>query len=417
MNPFLILNKHYFISAFVLLLLLSCPVRATDLGNPFDNIGVNVHFTEPRSGELEMISQAGFHLVRMDFSWASTEKTEGNYDFSKYDLFLADLDTFHIHALLILDYANPLYDKGLATCSDAGRMAFTKWAVAAVSHFKKRGVIWEIWNEPNGDWFWKPKANSENYAKLALAVSKALRTTAPDETIVGPALSGSDTNFLEATGKAGVFCYWNGVTIHPYTHEAPETFLAAYEKIRELIKHYPDAKPGLDVMAGELGYATTWVDEKTQGEYLAREFLLDVMAHVPLTVWYDWRDDGIDPKDQEANFGIVHNMYHSQSEQVYEPKPAYNAAATFFHQLHNAHFTERLSLEQSTDYALSFTNTKSKVFVAWTTTKTPHEVSIPAPDGIYTITSFDGKKQITGQASHGKLIVLLDGGPCYASLR
>ena len=37
-----------------------------------EGFGVNIHFTDPRSGEMEMLVRAGFRWVRMDFNWAAT---------------------------------------------------------------------------------------------------------------------------------------------------------------------------------------------------------------------------------------------------------------------------------------------------------------------------------------------------------
>src|SRR5580700_3621103 len=65
-------------------------------------LGVNIHFTSPLAGEMEMLAQAGFRWVRMDFDWASTEPEPGRYDFSAYDGLLSNLDPYGIRALLIL---------------------------------------------------------------------------------------------------------------------------------------------------------------------------------------------------------------------------------------------------------------------------------------------------------------------------
>src|SRR4029079_12333674 len=100
-------------------------------------------------GELEMLAAAGFRFVRMDFTWAGTEPAPGRYNFSAYERLLAALDRHHIRAVLILDYSNRLYDDDLAPHTAEGRAAFARWAAAAASHFKGRGVVWEIWNEPN----------------------------------------------------------------------------------------------------------------------------------------------------------------------------------------------------------------------------------------------------------------------------
>ena len=45
---------------------------------PF-GLGVNIHFTSPRPGEMEMLAAGGFTFVRMDFDWAAIEKHRGKY--------------------------------------------------------------------------------------------------------------------------------------------------------------------------------------------------------------------------------------------------------------------------------------------------------------------------------------------------
>jgi hypothetical protein len=411
-------RTRFFIFFFLAVLLSRVTVRGADwpdASDPRAGMGVNIHFTDARPGELEMLSQAGFRWVRMDLTWAKTEKTAGAYDFSAFERLLASLDKFHIRALLILDYTNPLYDDNRPSDTDEGRAAFARWAVAAVTHFKGRGVIWEIWNEPNGGWFWKPKANADDYAKLAVVVGKAIHDAAPDEVVVGPALSGTDLGFVEVAAKAGALAYWSGVTIHPYLRGGPETYGPAYEQTRDLIKTYAAPGQRIDVMCGESGYSTAWpgIDDVTQGRYFARLMLFDVASGVPLTIWYDWHDDGGDPHDQESNFGIVHFDYHAGAAQVYDPKPAYNAAVTFSHELAGFRFKERLKTASPDDFVLSFTRDTSDCLVAWTTVPAAHEVKIPAPDGVYSVTGFDGTTQADVAASGGSITLEIDGGPRY----
>jgi len=388
-----------------------------DPADPLAGMGVNIHFTDAEPGALEMLSQAGFRWVRMDLFWAGTEKARGVYDFSAYDRLLASLDKFHIRAVLILDYTNPLYDDNKPTCSDEGRAAFARWAAAAVTHFKGRGVIWEIWNEPNGGWFWKPKANADDYAKLALVVGRAIKQAAPDEIVVGPALAGAKLDFVEVSAKAGAMAYWSGLTIHPYCRTGPETYGPAYDQTRQFIKKYAAPGQSIDVMCGESGYTTAWkgIDDATHGRYLARLMLFDTASGVPLTIWYDWHDDGKDPHDKESNFGIVHFEYHPGAAQVYDPKPAYNAARTYARELAGLRFKERVKTTSADDYALSFTSDTASCVVAWTAAPAAHKVQIPAQDGVYSVTGYDGAKLADVSASGGVVTLELDGGPKYLS--
>ena len=79
------------------------------------------------------------------------------------------------------------------------------------------------------------------------------------------------------------------------------------------------------------GYSSAWknFDEEKQGKYLPRELLANIANEVALSIWYDWHDDGTDPKEPEHHFGIVHHEYHAGRDPVYDPKPAYLAMKAF----------------------------------------------------------------------------------------
>ena len=274
-------------------------------------------------------------------------------------------------------------------------------------------MVWEIWNEPNGGWFWKPQPNPDDYAQLALAVNRAVHSAAPEELVVGPALSGTNLAFVEVAARAGVLKDWAGITIHPYLRGGPEHYVPAYGQTRGLIEQYAGGRP-VQVLCGESGYSSAWeaVDEATQGQYLARLFLLDVMAGVPLTIWYDWHDDGADPKDPEHHFGMVQNEYFEKRDTIYDPKPAYHAAQTYARELAGFRFHERKILASGDDFVLSFTGRQSECLVAWTAGG-PHEVTIPAASGIYAVTAFDGTSAAGVRADGDGLKLTLDGGPKY----
>ncbi len=390
-----------------------------DASDPVAGMGVNIHFTDAQPGEWEMLMRGGFRWVRMDLTWAKTEKTPGVYDFSAYDRLFAELDKYHVRGLMILDYGNPLYDKGQPPHTDESRAAFAKWATAAVLHFKNQGVLWEIWNEPNGDWFWSPHVNPEDYAKLALTVSQAIKKAAPDEQIVGPALSGTHLYFLDVLGRAGVFANWSAITIHPYLHGGPESYGSAYDQTRDLIKKYATPGQRIEVICGESGYASTWpgLNETLEAQYLARLYLFDVMSGVPVTIWYDWHDDGTNPANPEHHYGIVHYDYHAGAANVYDPKPAYDAALTYSRALTGYRFKERMTTVSENDFVLSFTKDAVECLVAWTAAPNPHEIKIPAPDGNYIATSYDGKKQVQVTSTGGVINLTLDGGPQYLKLQ
>jgi len=382
-----------------------------EIDNP---LGVNIHFTDPKAGEMEMIAAGGFRWVRMDYAWGSIERERGQYNFSAYDRLIAALEKQHMHAIFILDYSNRLYDNDLSPYTEEGRQAFARWAAASAQHFKGHGILWEIYNEPNGG-FWRPKANVDDYAKLALAVGKALRAAAPTETYIGPATSTVDFNFLEACFKAGLLQYWSAVSIHPYRQTGPESAAPEFRRLRQMIAKYAPTGKQIPIISGEWGYSAAWggYTEEKQGKMLPRQWLNNLSNDIVLSIWYDWHDDGTDPKEPEHHFGTVANAYHPDQTPVYTPKPAYLAAKTLTSLLNGYHFNKRLMVGGEEDYVLLFSKGNEVRLAAWTTAANNHPVTIPASPGSFQVTGYTGDKIAPLAANTKGLAVTLTDTPQY----
>jgi hypothetical protein len=381
--------------------------RLPDLAVP-DALGVNIHFTDPKPGEMKMLADAGFKWVRMDFTWGGTERKAGEFSFDAYDRLLAALELHGIRAVFILDYSNRLYDGGVSPHTDEGRAAMAKWAAAAVAHFKGRGVVWEMWNEPNIAQFWKPRPNADDYAKLALAVAKAIRAASPDELHVGPATSTIDLKFLETCFKAGLLEYWDTVSVHPYRQKDPETANDEYRKLRLLIAKYAPKDKKIPILSGEWGYSSAWAsfDEARQAKYLPRQMLTNLYNEIPISIWYDWHDDGQDPKEGEHHFGTVHNPYRKDTKPVYEPKPAYLAMKTLTQQLGGFSYNKRLALESPQDYCLLFSKGDDVRLACWTTGER-HAAVLPASRGDFVLVEGASDRTTTASADASGLSVTL----------
>ncbi|HEX8914007.1 MAG TPA: cellulase family glycosylhydrolase [Humisphaera sp.] len=362
--------------------------------------GVNIHFTKPQPGEMRMLAAAGVSVVRTDFSWGGTERGAGVYDFATYDGLVRELEPHGIRPLFILDYANRLYDDGVAPHTPAGRAAFAKWAAAAAVHFKDKRVIWEIWNEPNHRQFWKPAPNADDSAKLAIETGRAIRAADPAATVIGPATSTIDLPFLETCFKAGCLEVWDAVSVHPYRQTAPETVAAEYRALRMLIAKYAPKDKVVPIYSGEWGYSDVNknVGEDRQGQYLPRQWLTNIANGVPLSIWYDWRDDGRDPKEHEHHFGTVRNERRKDNpEEPFEPKPAYRAMRTLTGQLAGYAYCNRLAVgEHDQDYVLLFARRDAKglptdvKLAAWTTAAEPREFVVDCSPGTFTkVTAHD----------------------------
>ncbi|MDY0018566.1 MAG: cellulase family glycosylhydrolase [Anaerolineae bacterium] len=370
--------------------------------------GVNIHFTRPEPGEIELLEALGARFMRMDLFWHLIETEPGRYDFSDYDVLVNTAARSGLRIVFILDYGNDLYGGGgAAHYSEEGRAAFARFAAAAVRRYRNKGIIWEIWNEPNLDKYWHATPDPAQYAEMASTVVSAIRGVDPTAWIVGPATSGFPWEYIAALAEEGVLNRLDAVTVHPYRLDAPESAWGDYVRLRGILDRVsPDRK--IPIISGEWGYPSMAQGsaEEDQARYLTRQWLFHVASDVDLSIWYDWRNDGIDPNEVEHNFGIV--------TYAFEPKAAYHAAQALMTTLDGYTFQRRIPLEVSEDYLLLFRNDTQVALAGWSTVTT-HTVTLPFDCDTVTVTEMLGEAQRVAVPSTG-LELTLDSSPRYVAL-
>ena len=391
--------------------------------------GVNIHFITGHEKDLDMIAAAGFKFVRMDFDWQSIEQTKGVYTWDTYDELTANLEKRGLGAIYILDYSNSFYEDLVVpetplpwetqktTASPQHKEsidAFARWSAAAAVHYKGKNIIWEIWNEPNIN-FWKPKPDVSQYNALALATCRAVKEVVPEASIIGPSTSELPLPFLESFLSSGILEYLDGVSIHPYRDysKSPETAITDYQKLRELIDRYtPRIEKNIPIISSEWGYSTSskGITLETQAAYIVRMQLSNLLSGIPISIWYDWKNDGTDLNDLGQNFGTV----------TFDltPKPSYNATKIMNMQMKGYTLIQRLKLQNDNDYALLFRNEEGNFkLIAWTVDER-HTVTInnKIPQ-VKNVTIIDGAGNVLkSKTENGYLILELNALPQYVTL-
>jgi hypothetical protein len=171
----------------------------------------------------------------------------------------------------------------------------------------------------------------------------------------------------------------------------------------------------IPIISGEWGYSSGWrgLSDEKQGALLAREMLTNLANDIPISIWYDWRDDGTDANEPEHHFGLVRNAYHADRDQVFEAKPAYLAAKALAVFLDGHAYQRRLSVGSDSDYVLVFSKGDDFRFAAWTTSTSTHRVAIPAKEGNFRITKHNGESAGTFSATPEGLKIDVSTSPLY----
>jgi hypothetical protein len=303
--------------------------------------------------ELDAAQDLGASVVRIDINWAALEPVEqGIYTgwyADRIDRFMQGAKNRGIKVLATI-HRTPCWassaprsvkqgcdpgwqERGVALYPPTKASAFASIAryIAARHRSALAGI--EVWNEPNRPGFLTAADPAKAYVPLVKAAYPAIRSVAPEVKVLAGAISGANDNFLKQLYANGMKGYYDAISVHPYVANftyGPETdwgaeyasytFLPGLKLIRSTQAAASDKTP---VWATEFGWHTgsardagayNGVSEQTQADYLGRAFeLLEDPASgldfLEGAISYNLRDNGSDPDDMNANFGLLHRDF------------------------------------------------------------------------------------------------------------
>jgi hypothetical protein len=155
--------------------------------------------------------------------------------------------------------------------------------------------------------------------------------------------------------------------VHPYRQEFPETVIADYRSLREDLSGYKKVPAVWATEWSYPSYGYRYVSKiangrsplarELQAKYAVRRFLVDWIAQVGLTAYYDMRNDGTDPSNMEHNFGLL----DADNTKL----PAYNATKHLF--AFTAHVTDaQYYIDQDQQYVvLKLSAAHATKYVIW----------------------------------------------------
>ncbi len=368
--------------------------------------GINTHH-RPGTEEIDSFAVAGAQWMRMHYApWAFVEQEKGVYTFPpEHDRFVDAWHEADIQVLHILCYGNPLYsgseDVMVAPVGEEQVRAYADYVRATVSHYKQWTKHWEIWNEPNGGGFWKPKPNPADYFELLKAGYEAAKEADPTCFVVGGATSHADCVFLGRLFELGGADCMDAVSIHPYRPRFEAScestgYLDQLGAVRELVDRY---RPELPIWITEIGWPTTsWegsgsVSPDLQAAYLVRMYALSLAAGIERIFWYHYRDGN--------QFGLV-------QWDDFAPKPSYYAYRTMTRVLAGA-TRDGLAGAPEGVRAVKFHKHNRDIVVCWAPER-PQAVTMLGAD----ILRWDMRGR-PARAADGPLALTLGPDPIYAA--
>jgi hypothetical protein len=353
-----------------------------------DRFGVHVKGqTSPQ--DLDQIRAAGFGLIRYAMDWSYVERKRGWYDWAEADALIEQARARKLRSIIILVGGNAAYSgeyllpRAATNFNHVSRLAlapkdppviegFARFAQAAASRYRGDDVIWEIWNEPDRDDFWPPKADPRAYTSLAISTCEAIRKADPSARIVAPGTAAMPTwrdrlglGFIGAVLQSPLKSCLDAISFHSYRMErgmppkSPESVMPDNERARAIVGSHTTDEGTLQVVCSEWGYNSLELTESQQASYVMRTYFANLLSGVPITVWYEWRDSMLEPNDTEAHYGLVD--VHGKE------KRAVQAVKSVLPMIRGDRLERRMPVGGPQDFVLLLSSPDNdKKLVAWT---------------------------------------------------
>lgn len=378
------MTRYYVAIAASLFVLVSVSLPAADNSLPdhliakrssqiHDGFGINSDF--PRDPYIPWnrrwwtrMFDAGINFIRIgqyenssDYtSWDWVERKRGEYSVvPELDDYVNSLAENGVHIEIQLLYGNPLYtspsgsvpetitpepgsfhnpDRSIYSVfwppkTEDQIQAFTKYVAWMVNHFRGRVQYYEIWNEPNIE-YWNPVASPEEYGKLFKASAPVVHATDPHAKIIFGGLAGADRKFArraldacDCAAQIDVFAYHNypdyGHNRNPEAVHSDSDTNPSSKPLRALVRGYPGIRKDLVFFDDEFndGLATwTGSDENVQAKYIPRGMITDRATGVRTFVWLIV---GATDGNEFDDFGMLHGLRFKADD--FTPRAAFYA--------------------------------------------------------------------------------------------
>jgi polysaccharide biosynthesis protein PslG len=293
-------------------------------------------------------------------SWDWVERKRGEYSVvPELDDYVNSLVENGVHIEIQLLYGNPLYtspagrlpqtvtpapgsfhnpDRSLYSLfwppkTDEQIGAFTKYVAWMVDHFRGRVQYYEIWNEPNID-YWNPNPNGEDYGKLFKASAEVIHRTDPNAKAVFGGLSGADQTFAKKALDAcdcgasiDIFAYHNypdyGDNLNPEAVGKHSDTNRSSKPLRDMVRAYPGVHKDLVFWDDEFNDGLpSWTDSdaSVQTKYVPRGLLTDRAAGIRTFVWLIV---GATDGNELDDFGMLRGLKYQPDD--FTPRPVFAA--------------------------------------------------------------------------------------------
>ncbi|MGJ0120747.1 GH39 family glycosyl hydrolase [Williamsia sp. MIQD14] len=274
---------------------------------------------------LSAMNDLGVRTLRLDLAWPFIEPVEGVFNWAPVDRVVDAARAHGIEIVGVVDYT-PRWQAGGSsqfTRRPASATEFGRFAGDVAEHYSGRVSTLEIWNEPNGGYFFRPRPDPVFYTSMLKAAYRQIKAADPRITVLGGSVATAvDTSttmngrtFVEKMYAAGAAGYMDALSVHPYSYPTsystdpldPDGAMRMVAGMYSVMQAYGDGDK--KIWATEVGFPTSGTpisDAATQAAIITesiREWSQLSFAG-PILV-QELRDRKDDSADREDTFGIM----------------------------------------------------------------------------------------------------------------
>lgn len=301
-------------------------------------LGIGTHFSSYPDNPhkyLSLIKSYGFTSIRDDYAWNKVERIKGKFDpngkIKKVDKAINLAPNYNLNTLVILDYGNKNYNSNYYPNTTDSFSAYINYVQWTAKHLKGKVKYYEIWNEWNigtgVNHRGKVPPTVDDYFRLVKQASAVIRKEDPQALILAGSINPlttkkrftniSDEEWMYQLINKGILKYIDGISLHPYSFandssilRSPTGNLEGIDKFHNSIIHkygenvsFYITEMGVPTYNGVGGVTineqSSFIENYTKG-VMKRSYIKGIW-------WYDFIDDGNNPRNKEDNFGFLFN--------------------------------------------------------------------------------------------------------------
>lgn len=320
------------------------------------------------------------HYVVISILFNNKYVNKGKFDFEEFDFAMKAIKENGLVPIVVFSSNDSVDANEYAKNKRAVLNKYERLIRSVIIKYRDHGVIWQMWNEPNG-LFWFNQSNSgtntaqvRTWVDFNAKIFAYVRRYDPNSVFLAGAIAGNYSDSKQAMRLAiqnHITKYGDALANHPYLSSsypdngAPENLLKLNSRKFLLSLTADNSKKAvrsIPLVTTEMGYSMSkshfgsW-SEEDQANYLARSiFVLDMM-HQPIISLYAL----VDEKNGSGEWGLYKGM-----SPHYVPKQSARLISQLLSNLDGYSFDERLHSD-ARDFVLKYKkNGQRDRIVCWT---------------------------------------------------